>query len=655
MSHSPWKRTWKITPANLILKIVSTSPTSAARASDVSPGRRRIYMLVTVSVPFLLVLALETGLRIGGYGPDLSLFTKETIGGASFLMMNPDVKSRYFARVDFTPNTSYDTFPVSRAGGTFRIFCLGGSTTVGFPYGYCGSFSSFLRDRLQTLFPERNIEVVNLGMTATNSFTVLDIARELGPCTPDLIIVYDGHNEFYGALGSMSAESVGQSRWLTLLYLRIIHSRTFLLARTLYTRFADTPETGHDAPARGTMMERLAYNRFVPYGSPVYARTLETFRRNLEDLVAYCSEHAVPLFLSTQVSNLRHQRPFVSGPPAAGDDTTLAGTWYARGQSADSLREPAVARAAYTRARDLDQLRFRTATDFNDVIRSFDGHGPVSVVDIESVFAGASPDGIVGRELILEHLHPNSRGYALMAKAYAGAMRRRGLLASHPEWARRDTLDETMLAARSTLTIIDRMAAARRTELLTAGWPFTRGASPRTARADRTPLDGIVDKLVGGRWSWEAAHVAAAQYFGSTGDTAAMIHEYRALINQIPRNVSAWLILAQVYLQGRRYDEAIPLLEHSITIEPGFFAHRWLGGLAMQRGSADSAIVHLEKARVLAIGEQDRSETGYLLAVAYRRTGRIADARAAVQHVLSLTPGFAPARELLNRMNKEQQ
>jgi tetratricopeptide (TPR) repeat protein len=268
-------------------------------------------------------------------------------------------------------------------------------------------------------------------------------------------------------------------------------------------------------------------------------------------------------------------------------------------------------------------------------------------VDIDSVFAGASPGGIVGRELILEHLHPNSSGYALMAKAYAHAMRRRGLLASPAEWELRDTLDETIFAARSTLTVIDRMAAARRTERLTAGWPFARGSAVPAPGSPRTPLEAIVDQLVGGRWTWEAAHVAAAQHFGSTGDTASMIGEYRALINQIPRNVSAWLMLAQVYLQQSRYNEAIPLLDHSLTIEPGFFAHRTLGGLALQRGATDTAISHLEKALVFGTGEQDRSETGYLLAVAYRRAGRL-------KRVLAMTPTFAPARALLERLKREQ-
>ncbi len=66
-----------------------------------------------------------------------------------------------------------------KPAGTYRIFCLGGSTTVGFPYWYNGSFPSFLRDRLRRTFPERSIEIINLGMTATNSYTVVDMVRDV--------------------------------------------------------------------------------------------------------------------------------------------------------------------------------------------------------------------------------------------------------------------------------------------------------------------------------------------------------------------------------------------------------------------------------------------------------------------------------------------
>ena len=78
--------------------------------------------------------------------------------------MNPGVGKRYFPGTDFSPATSLDAFPEEKRPGTFRIFCLGGSTTVGYPYWFNAAFSTFLRTRLTSMFPDRSIEVINLGL-----------------------------------------------------------------------------------------------------------------------------------------------------------------------------------------------------------------------------------------------------------------------------------------------------------------------------------------------------------------------------------------------------------------------------------------------------------------------------------------------------------
>jgi hypothetical protein len=52
---------------------------------------------------------------------------------------------------------------------------------------------------------------VNLAMPAINSFSLLDMTPEALAQKPDALIIYCGHNEFYGALGAGSTESLG--RW----------------------------------------------------------------------------------------------------------------------------------------------------------------------------------------------------------------------------------------------------------------------------------------------------------------------------------------------------------------------------------------------------------------------------------------------------------
>jgi hypothetical protein len=254
-----------------------------------------MFFAAMFALPILVILLAEFTLRLIGYGPDLSLFITEQIRGTTYSVMNPAVGARYFTGREFIPAPSTEYFLVPKPAGTYRIFCLGGSTVVGFPYWHNASFASFLRERLNRLFPDRQIEVINLGLTAVNSYTVLDIARELPGYGADLLIVYDGHNEFYGALGAASNDLPGSSRTLTFLYLRLVHSRLFLALRDGYVWIRSQFGSDPGALERGPTLELLARGQYIPYGSREYVKAQGIFRANLEDLRSLAAASTLPV------------------------------------------------------------------------------------------------------------------------------------------------------------------------------------------------------------------------------------------------------------------------------------------------------------------------------------------------------------------------
>ncbi|MEO8168677.1 MAG: hypothetical protein ABI623_10545, partial [bacterium] len=423
--------------------------------------------------------------------------------------MNPEVKNRYFPSVTFNPSTSPDYFEIPKPKGTYRIFCLGGSTTVGYPYWYNGAFSSFLRDRLRATFPERNIEIINLGMTATNSFTVNDMARELADVEPDLLLVYDGHNEFYGAMGVASHESIARSRWLTKTYLRLIHFRTFRLLQRVMASLKGLFGRESEQTAGSTMMEKLARGQVIPLGSNLYNDGLSTYKDNLDELASIAASLKVPVLLGSQVSNLGDLSPFISEDPASqagfsnhtdflikydlgmkynaqgqtdsalaafttasGLDTMRADAHYEIARCLDALGRKADANAEYVRARDLDMLRFRMSSDFNTVMHQACDRNKMIFVDMEQAFRKHSTDSLIGRELIVEHLHPNSKGEFILAKEYAHSMQTNNLFADATHWKERDTIGDESLWRNRCLTYVDELTAQRRTVILTSGWPF---------------------------------------------------------------------------------------------------------------------------------------------------------------------------------------
>ncbi len=596
--------------------------------------------------------------------------------------MNPAVKERYFSRVDFSPNTSPDYFQIPKPDSTFRIFCLGGSTTAGFPYSFVGSFSTFLRDRLKTMFPDKRIEVVNLGMTATNSYTVLDVAKELVDYQPDLFLVYDGHNEFYGALGIASHESFAGSRWFTQLYLKLVHFRSFQLFRNIFSQMMSMFGKNSAEQQSGTMMERLARGQYIRYGSDKYQQCLENYKANVEELADLCKNNNISLFLGAQVSNIRDRAPFVSvtedAKPSAkfalhfnkgkellknekyaealslfekaiALDSAQADAHYNAALCLDTLGRKHEALIAYTKARDYDMLRFRMSSDFNNVLRGMDDDKLITFVDVERKFKANSPDSLIGNTLILEHLHPNARGYFLMAKEYVWMMHWRKLIVqTDDEWNRRDNLDDEKLWNERPITELDERCAQRRTELLKAGWPFRNESLP-VPDVDRKDTIGVIaEQVVRGLISWEEGHVAVADHYARRGDFAKLEREYKTLINQIPLNISAYLLLAQVYLQQNKNLEAATILVSSLEVEKTVFAYRTLGRLALD---APVAIGFLENAFLLSTSQRDKAETGYLLAEAYLRGNDRLKAVTQLQNVLTIDPQFAPAMQLLARIN----
>lgn len=643
-------------------------------------------MAITLAIPILFFGIVETSLRLVRYGKNLDLFVTERIAGRTYYIMNPDVKGRYFSRVDFSPNTSPDYFLSPKPPGTYRILALGGSTTVGFPYGHGGSFAAFLRDRLQATFPGRTIEMVNLGMTATNSFTTADILEEaLNTCQPDLVLLYDGHNEFYGALGVASRESFTHSRAIVRLYLRLIHWKTFQFLRDLYVRAAGAIHA-HPAEDAGTMMERLARGQTIALNSDLYLSALKIFRSNLADIAASCGKREIPIIMTTQVSNLRDQPPFVSSPdslmapPArleynqvlnAGLTAWLSGNidtaktlfkhamesapgyadahyYYAR--SLDSLGRDHEAFSEYIRARDLDMLRFRTSSDFNDAIRDVGMTRGAIVVDMEGALRGVSPDSIIGHSLILEHLHPNSRGYFLMAQQYARVMRAHTLLADSSTWVRQDTVSDEWLWRNRTLSPFAERCATRRITILTSGWPFSTESGRIPPVRPDDPLGPIVEEVVQGHLTWEQGHVAAAEEYESLGalDSAAL--EYRFLVRQIPMNVSAHLLLGRTYLLAQDTTAARAVFQHSLAVEQTSYAWRTIGAIDYNAGHYSDAVGSFEHATALGRTTAEVIQAQTLLALAHSEAGQTAEAIADLEHILTLDPGNRPARAMLRKL-----
>ncbi|MFN2373848.1 MAG: SGNH/GDSL hydrolase family protein, partial [Cyclonatronaceae bacterium] len=180
---------------------------SGSSGTGPGPGgaRKALFFSIMLSIPVLFFVFLELGLRWGNYRGNLDLFIYPQIFRGEYVLPNPGFTGRYFFATTTNPTPSNDTFLANKPDNGFRIFVIGGSSAAGYPYGYNGTFSRVMKDMLQDVMPDKVVEVVNVATAAINTYTLFDQVDELLAHHPDAIMIYSGHNEYYGALGVGSA------------------------------------------------------------------------------------------------------------------------------------------------------------------------------------------------------------------------------------------------------------------------------------------------------------------------------------------------------------------------------------------------------------------------------------------------------------------
>jgi tetratricopeptide (TPR) repeat protein len=485
-----------------------TPPAPAPVETAPAQARRRIFLAITLLAPLLFVASAEGVLRLAGIGALEPLFIPVP-KAEGFLQPNPAVVQRFFPDPRRAPEVSIDTtwFPEQKLPGTLRVFVQGESSAAGFPYGRWASPAALLQQRLQRAYPEREIEVINTGMAAVTSYVLLDFAEEIIARQPDAVVVYTGHNEFLGigGVGSSLASASSPALARAIAGLRRLH-----LYRALERGLGSLGSGAEPLASReGTLMSRVAAERSIPLGSPLYERGLEQFRGNLDRLMAKYQAAGIPVFIGTLASNERDLPPFASSD----DPTDSAQARFEKGRAFEAAGDYAAARSEYLAAKDRDELRFRAPEAFNDVIRTAAAAHDATVVDVQDALAAASPNGIIGAELMLEHVHPNVDGYFRLTSAYFPAI---------VQWLGPPAVEVDEATARREIpvTTVDRLHGEYRVAALLNDWPFVPERRPTSLPAPSDRIEEIAQSWFAGRISWLEAMNEALAWYQQQGNDA---------------------------------------------------------------------------------------------------------------------------------------
>jgi tetratricopeptide (TPR) repeat protein len=422
-----------------------------------SPARSKIKtfalrILAAVLVPLLCFCMLELILHLVGFGYPKHFFLHESFNGQKIIHENQQFGWRFFP-----PVAARTPRPVvlsrTKPSRTCRVFVFGESAAYGDPapaFGLPRVLEVLLRNR----YPNVNFEVVNVAMTAINSNVLLPIARDCAGEEGDVWVVYMGNNEVVGPYG---AGTVFGPQAPGLAFIRASIGANASRTGQLIARMRDALLRKSSAQPTQIGLELFLENQ-LRHDDARMTRVYGHFARNLADILDVGTKAGAKIVVSTVASNLKDCAPFAS-LHRAGLTPAEKSQWasaYEAGIKAEQSENFPQALTAYGEAakiddqwadlqfrqarvlwnssdfagalrhfvlaRDYDALRFRADSRINDTIRRLCSERlkeGMAFLDGNGLLAQHSPHGILGQELLFEHVHLNFSGNYWLARGFA--------------------------------------------------------------------------------------------------------------------------------------------------------------------------------------------------------------------------------------------
>jgi tetratricopeptide (TPR) repeat protein len=576
-------------------------------------------MGLVLGVPVLLLVAVEGGLRLLGYGYPTAFclrWGKEYVDNARFVC-------QFYSRTTYKTNLRPTPFalPIEKPAGEVRIVVLGESAAAGAP-DPAYSFGRILERMLCHQFPHQPIEVISAAMRGVNSHIILPAARDCLCLKPDLFIVYMGNNEAVG----LHAPGPHSGRFTP--YPRILRG----VQRLRSTRLGELMEPvlrnfNREGTASTNQDSAFFQQHRIAADDRRRAAVYENFRLNLQDICRLARRAGAGVVLSTVAGNLKDCPPFGSlhRDQLSDAEKDRWDSAYSAGISAEAARqfEAAVshysaaaalddhfadlhfclgrchyemgafdkAREEYIQARDWDALQFRADSRLNESIRQQVDH-PVRpgllLVDAERVFNDSelSEHRIPGQRLFYDHVHPTFDGAYLLARTMLPPViqaltNKIGQLPASPApLLSREECAQTLAFTRvneaqisaavirltalppftSQLEHDERQAAAKQRLKQRFGdmsqHDFDLATATSQAAIRQTPDD------------WELPYNFARTLLLPAHDYARAIVQFEAARRLLPHAVAIRLELSNALNAAGRKDEALAELSQALALEP---------------------------------------------------------------------------------------
>lgn len=580
-------------------------------------------------------------------------------------------------------------FPAKKAEGTLRIFCFGGSTTYGRPYQAQTAFPAWLEILLNAEEPDHEHEVINAGGISYASYRILQLIKEAVKYEPDLFVVYTGHNEFLETI--TYSNLINQPQALKVLVRTLDKTRLYRLVR-----FAVAPARKAGRASQKAMPGEVEANLDRIGGFELYRRDekqkrqiLDQFQYNINRIIDICKDAGIPIVFIAPVSNVSDFSPFKSEPTAglapytanqakllrqqaglaieSGDfskakrlldqaialDADFASAHFLRGQYSERMEQIEDARLEYQAAIDLDVCPLRAVSEISAILEQTALQRRVPLIHIDSLFAARCDNGLLGKEIFIDHVHPTAEGHQLIAEqilAYlenSGFMQPKQILSS----AERSSLYQKHIQeldssyfAKGNLNLAKVLTWARK---------HAEALKPLQAAAALLPENLEAQRLLADTFARLHRYEEAAEMYERVlllnpddaqswdnlchvkvqlGQFTQAIHAGRTCVKLTPTNARYFATLASAFYQSKQMDSALVMYERAITLDSSK-ASLWnnLGKLYFSQGNfaqaeksfqsairqnPDYVLAHVNLGRCYhAVGQYDKAAAVYIQAL----------------------------------------
>ena len=561
-------------------------------------GKRNIvFKLISLSLPIVFLVLVEVLLAIFGYGTDYSLFIPYDDKG-EYLVFNPDASKAYFNNHQFATTGNQEPFRKKKDSSTVRIFVLGESTTVGYPYFHNGSFHRWLQFKLDRAYPSKKIEIINLSLTAVNSYTVYGFAQQLMPYQPDAVLIYTGHNEYYGAMGVGSTQILGSNPTLVNNLIGLKKLKIVELLSNTYQNFinANPSDSGTN---KGTRMQRMVNKDEIPLNSDIFQKGIEQFNSNISKTFELFQKHNIPVYVGNLVSNEKDLEPFISIAPndlpqgflenfQLGEKAYLNEKYeeakvylvfadaifseyplckYYLGQIAIAQENWDLAKSYLQKAKELDGLRFRAPQKLNEILKvQSKKHIKVHLVDVVSQFEKNAPGSLIGDNLMTDHVHPNLKGFALMSEAFYTSLKETQLLSS--EKAEQELTFEQLVEAMP-ITAFDSIIGDYRIHILKSSWPYNE-PQHKSKLLNDTYEQQLAIKVLGKRINWRQAMDSLFAHYNKIKKPEKATRIAEALVLENPNDHVFYAAATDLNAKLGHMDKALFYAIKSFHLKPSY-------------------------------------------------------------------------------------